>query len=264
MGFATIFYFAIFLFASSLYLIYTMNMNWSSCQLFSINESIQNTLINESPYICLFRIFAALIHWVSMLYILFDRDGLKINVLMRNGSLKLLHLKHIERFTPFTVWCWSVQGFYFGIVSLLSLIRIYYSSILATNISANGYLCSFLWILFEISFTASFLVSTVVTYVLIPGMKSKGAELADPFFQFFPLLFHNVNVILISAEAMLSNISFGFWHFPFIVIYGALYVVFAWYWFHKRGVFYYFFLDYENKYALVWHIGLMIVVRQII
>lgn len=214
-------------------------------------------LIPDSYLICTFRIIAAMIHISSALYIYCDRNGLKINVFTR-GTFKTLHLMHIQRFSPFTVWCWLIQCLYFTLVGLLSIAKILSPDSLKLFLPVSA-VKLMVWILYEISFTSAYLVSIVVTYLLIPGLrlKFKGAE--DEFFKFFPLLFHNANVILICIESILNYIPFSTWHFPFLILYGLTYVTFSWYWFKKTGVFYYFFLDYEMKAALLWHIGLIVV-----
>ncbi len=47
-------------------------------------------------------------------------------------------------------------------------------------------------------------------------------------------------------------------HFPFILLYGLIYAVFSWILFYYRGVFYYFFLNYERKGAVYWYLGLLV------
>eukprot|EP01035_Chromulina_nebulosa_P027837 gene27837-36661_t len=42
-----------------------------------------------------------------------------------------------------------------------------------------------------------------------------------------------------------------------MLMYGMAYSVFAWYWHWLRGVYYYFFMDYERAGAIYWYVGLM-------
>ncbi len=111
----------------------------------------------------------------------------------------------------------------------------------------------------QVSFSCAFLVTFIVSFVLIPGIKKQGLPVVH-FFKFFPLLFHNANIMLMITDTLLSKTKFCLWHFPFAVLFGCCYVVFQWYWFQVIGVFYYFFLDYHGSYAVLWHLGLIVVV----
>jgi hypothetical protein len=106
----------------------------------------------------------------------------------------------------------------------------------------------------------SFLVTIVVTFVLIPGVRKQG--LPTTTFFFLPaLILHNANNTMMAIELLISNMQFSFWHFPFCMLFGTLYVIFQWVWVQKIGAFYYFFLDYDRPDALVWHVGLLTGVR---
>lgn len=69
---------------------------------------------------------------------------------------------------------------------------------------------------------------------------------------------HNANVIFMAAEFMINDIPLKFVHFPFILMYGVTYVIFAWIWHYYSGIFYYFFLDYDRKDAVAWYTGLLL------
>jgi hypothetical protein len=182
-----------------------------------------------------------------------------------------MSFNNTERFTAFTVWAWVVQAVYFAAVVLLHLERFSYErrkqadghgdkkTQVAASSTYRTVLCRVSWVAFEVAFAMALLVSVVVTYVLIPGMKMKGIP-RDVFFQFFPLLFHNANIVFMGVEILLNKIPFSLWHFPFIVILGLLYVVFSWYWVEVSGVFYYFFLDYSHPLAVAFHLGLVLAV----
>jgi hypothetical protein len=112
------------------------------------------------------------------------------------------------------------------------------------------------WILFEISFPVSFIVSGVVTYVLIPSAKRAGLPVIH-FYKIPSLLMHNANLLFMVIELILNRIPFVLYHFPFVLLYGIIYATFAWILFHYREVFYYSFLDYGRKGAVFWYLGLM-------
>lgn len=73
----------------------------------------------------------------------------------------------------------------------------------------------------------AYLVSVVVTFVLIPGGKQQGLPTAN-FFKVLPLLMHNANVVFMALELVLNRIPFCAMHFPFVLIYGSAYVIFSW------------------------------------
>lgn len=55
------------------------------------------------------RAFCTFLIWSTLLYLLFDRNGLKIVVLNADGSKRTVILKYLQRLTMFTVWSWLVQ-----------------------------------------------------------------------------------------------------------------------------------------------------------
>jgi len=203
-----------------------------------------------------FRVICALIIWSLNAFLLFDSGGLKLDVQMRDGSNKKVLLRHGERFTPFTVWCWVCQGLYFGLAVFLSLSHEGYVDLKQyTNLLPHFKVAAH--ILFEISFSTAYLVSAVVTYVLIPATIKRKLPL-DNFFMTLPKIMHNANVVFIAVELVLNKVDFKFGHHAFLLVYAMAYVVFAWGWFEVKGLFYYFFLDYVRPDALAWHVALLV------
>ena len=47
-------------------------------------------------------------------------------------------------------------------------------------------------------------------------------------------------------------------HLPYAILFGCAYVLFAWMWFQRTRVFYYFFLDYRRPYAIWAYLGLLL------
>lgn len=258
MGFPEVFIFCFVMSAGAVYVVLSprFDMGWTSVNGLSIANGSQSI---TSTGLLVFRLIATLCHWWSIFYIYFDRHGLHVTVLARGGEKVKLHLKHFERFTMFTVWSWVLQGVYFLLASLYSILLVCFPSSGDYFLSQTNNLSNITWILFELSFAAAFLVSATVTYVLIPGLRSRNMP-TDTFFLFFALLFHNANIILIVIDALLNDIPVNPWHVPFGMLYALSYVLFSWYWFRVKGVFYYFFLDYEPKYAMLWYMAILLVV----
>lgn len=156
-----------------------------------------------------------------------------------------VHLLKLARYTMFTVWCWALQCAFFGLSAYISLVG-----------TKNLFLLNTCVILYECSFAAAFLVTTVVTFILIPGQLRRGVPVEN-FFKFLPQAMHNLNVLFMALEMVLNKTPFVVRHFPFAAFLGISYIVFAWYWFKVKGVFYYFFIDYQDKYAVRWYISLL-------
>lgn len=115
------------------------------------------------------------------------------------------------------------------------------------------------WILFEVCFPTAFLVSSIVTFVLLPHAKAANLP-TDNFFVIIPLIMHNANILFMAIEIIANKIPFSLWHFPFIWIYGISYIVFSWVWNNYHGYYFYFFLDYTRPGAIKWYMVLLAIV----
>jgi hypothetical protein len=156
----------------------------------------------------------------------------------------------------FTVWSWILQGFYFVGVTICSGIDLTSGS--DQNIfTVDRVILNTIKVCYEISFPVAFIVSLIVSFILIPAAKRLTGSV-DSFFAPMALLFHNANVVFMVFEMIFNKIPLHLWHLPFILIYGMSYSIFAWYWHWKRGFYYYFFLDYHRPDAIYWYVGLMV------
>merc|ERR1712014_56423 len=119
-------------------------------------------------------------------------------------------------------------------------------------------LCWLSQVLWEVTFPMAFLVNTVVTFAIIPGIKKQGDyQKLWRVLKWRPQATHNGFVIAAACEAALAAPSMSLEHFPVIVLLGLVYVVFSWCLFMKTGVFHYFFLDYRFKHAPVALLALL-------
>ncbi len=100
------------------------------------------------------------------------------------------------------------------------------------------------------------MVSIIVSRIIIPSAKKNNLP-TENFFKFNCLLLHNANIWFIAIEFILNCLYLQIYHLPFILMYGLFYAIFAWIWHYYRGFYYYFFLDYERPYSLVWYAGLL-------
>ena len=102
----------------------------------------------------------------------------------------------------------------------------------------------------------AFLVTTIVSFVLIPATENKGLS-ADNYYRPLPLVMHNFNVLFMSDRLGLNKLRFHLPHLAFAALWGIAYVFFAWVWYQYSGVFFYFFLDYNHHLAVLYHLGLV-------
>jgi hypothetical protein len=233
------------------------------CVLSLISETSTATVLPleklaTSPYIptewlLAFRALIALSIWNVCGRLLLDKEGLTLDIAKRDKSNLRVHLKHGERFAPFTVWCWTLQGLYFTMATYGSASHLGLLSSSSTSPALTSVAC----ILFELSFSVAFLVSAVVSFVLMPATVSRGLPL-DNFFKPWPLIMHNANVVFVASEMVLNRLTFDSNHHPWVLLYAATYVLFAWGWFSSRGYFFYFFLDYAAPLAPLWYLALLV------
>ena len=223
--------------------------------LLSATDFVSSSFVSVSVLACL-RLFVTSIGLAACLFLLLDGEGITVHVLTSQNTTRSIHLKHLDRFTMFTVWCWCVLTLYFFCALCCSLFA-YLAPHLISMLPPL--LLSSTWILFEIAFATSFLVTVVSNFVLIPGGKAKGLNV-DNFFKPVPLLMHNANALFMATELLLNKIPITLRHIPYIVLFGVAYILFAWVLHEKKGVFYYFFLDYTRPLAALWYLGLMLAV----
>ena len=215
-------------------------------------ETVGTSTILSTLHLLVMRLLISAVIWAVCLFLLFDNQGLTLDVLQRDGTNKRIHLLRLERFTPFTVWCWVLQLVYFSLASICSAAQVG----LIDPVSVPASLAQSAWVAFEVSFATAFLVSAVVSFVLIPGTLKRGLGL-DNFFKPLPKVMHNANVVFMALELGVNKLSFSQSHHAYVLIFAMLYVVFAWLWYEIKGVFYYSFLDYARPGAAAWYLGLM-------
>lgn len=190
--------------------------------------------------------FAAVI-WYSIVFIIVDKEGINASVSTVKGY-ETKRLKHWARCCAFTVWSFILQGVYFSLTAYS-----YFSKQEPTPLMRTV-----TWIIFEVSFPISFLVSTVVKFVLIPQARKNNVDLST-FFKIWPVLMHNGNIMFMTFEILVNRLPFNFLHFQFALVWGMVYTFYAWIYHYNFGYYYYFFLNHERKDAILWYGGLMLV-----
>lgn len=91
----------------SMLIFVTQDLEWGRVELHTIGES---RLSYISPLTMgIFRLFCAAVVWCSLLFITLTRTPLFLTVMLRNGETKMVSLIHTQRYSMFTVWCWTLQ-----------------------------------------------------------------------------------------------------------------------------------------------------------
>jgi hypothetical protein len=161
-------------------------------------------------------------------------------------------MQELRFFVLSQTWCWCLQGAYFFLVVLCTWHPVQFLSL-----QDWPDLCFWAWVLFEISLSLSILVSLIVTYVLYPVCVKNNVDFSL-FFEWPSLLMHNFNLIFMVCELLVNRFpSVNPWHSPYAIFFGMAYILFAWIWEWNGGVFYYFFLNYAHKRAVIFHLGLL-------
>jgi hypothetical protein len=210
----------------------------------------------DNFHLGLIRLLMASVVWYVNIRIITDKEMITLSILLPAEERSIeVHLAGPDRFATFTIWSWTLLGIYLTLASLYSLT----SSNPQSFVQQSDTLAYITSILFEISMPMAFLVSYIVTYVIIPSMAKSGLNL-NPLYSTTALLSHNANIIFVAIEMILNRVAVNELHFPFIIFYACAYVAFAWVWYRYRGFFFYFFLDYNHPLAVPFHIGLLCVV----
>ncbi|KAI8895145.1 hypothetical protein BC833DRAFT_623298 [Globomyces pollinis-pini] len=152
----------------------------------------------------------------------------------------------LTEFGTFTFWAWNLQGVYYLFTLYLHVLPDPSPLLIQTTV-----------ILFEVSFSVAILVTVVVTFVLIPvGIHMK--EDVEGLFAPLALIMHNLNVIFMVLELIWNQIKFDLSHLPFVILFGLVYVIAAWFIAYSQGYFFYFFLNFNQPKCILLHLALVL------
>ena len=146
---------------------------------------------------------------------------------------------------------------YFGFASWVSW-RVYLSPSAASH-AAPSFAANMAVLLLGVSSTYAMMVTTIVTFVLIPSKARRAKALQlDLFCGFFPLIMHNANLILMVAELLLSGMHVDARHLPFAILFGATYA--CWHQFVRWRLTHtlvYYFLSWKHPHSIKISLGLL-------
>mmetsp|Transcript_40630 Transcript_40630/g.67493 ORF Transcript_40630/g.67493 Transcript_40630/m.67493 type:complete len:319 (-) Transcript_40630:331-1287(-) len=149
-----------------------------------------------------------------------------------------IQLSGLGRYMAFTACCWSLTALYFFGASLCSMAVVFKWHIPPVLSHGAG---AVLLLVFETAFSTALVVTTAVTFVLIPGARKRGD--CNIFFYFRPLVMHNANILAVFTELLLNRLTFKAAHYPATILYGVCYVMLSWYNLRRLGVVLYPFID---------------------
>lgn len=214
-----------------------------------------NEQLSTTP-VLLFNVCAAAAFLGVLASLYFDTTPIetRYTVMKRPDIAEVRHnFVHSGKWTTFTLWCNTIGMSYFCTAAVAGALQSSSSS--GTTAKCLCWLSQVLW---EVTFPMAFLVNTLVTFAIIPGIKKQGEyHRLWRVLKWRPQATHNGFVLVTACEAALATPSMSLEHFPVIVLLGLGYVVFSWLLFMRTGVFHYFFLDYRFKYAPVALLGLL-------
>jgi hypothetical protein len=196
--------------------------------------------------VTLLRFACAVVAFSTLLCVYGDHEGLALHYCDAH-----VHLRRHSRWTTFTLWCFTLLFFYFTLAAYCSGAAFIGRSDLVPSCVVLATL-----VLFEVSYPMSILVTAIVTFVLIP-MAYRHNHPIGRMFGWRPLMLHNGNVLMMQLAMLSAPPPVTLAHLPYAVLFGCFYTIFAWCWFWRTRVFYYFFLDYHRPYAAVVYLGLL-------
>jgi hypothetical protein len=211
----------------------------------SLRDIAESDVIPLSA-VTLFRFVCAGVALYTMLCVYCDHEGLALHY--RGAQV---HLRRHSRWTTFTLWCFTLLFFYFTLAAYCSGAAFVGRDDIVPSCVVIATL-----VLFEVSYPMSVLVTAIVTFVLIPVAYRRHHPIGR-MFGWRPLMLHNGNVLMMQLAMLSAPPPVTLAHLLYAVLFGCCYTIFAWCWFWRTRVFYYFFLDYHRPYAVVAYLGLL-------
>ena len=127
------------------------------------------------------------------------------------------------RFQGLTSWTWLTIVSYFSVTTLLSIYVVVLAPGAPQHLSPSGAAVA-AQLLQEVVTPCSFLVSCIVTYVLIPA-KLKERRPVDEFFYVDVLLMHNANLAMLVPELLLNRMHIELAHMPVAILFACVYIL---------------------------------------
>ena len=150
---------------------------------------------------------------------------------------KAVAFKGLERLTTFTVQCWVLQALYFTSAVAASAAHLGAASLPAAMLRVTH-------VLFDVCVATAVLVTSTVTFVLLPARIARGdADGLERMLAWRPLCMHNCNLIFMVSELLFNQLPIVPSHAVFPALFGIQFVLISWWWLRRTGITYYPFLD---------------------
>lgn len=151
-----------------------------------------------------------------------------------------------------TLWTWCCKAGYFLASSTASFLFVVF------GLAPGPVITDMLWVWFDIAFGMSWLVFWACWIILIPAAwLANRRDAVKEMLSAKVLYLHNVNVILVVAELMLSSWTIRLTHCIFPIYFAIAYVFFNWWLHSKINRWIYFFLDYDRPTFVLFCLGLV-------
>tara|TARA_B100000029_G_scaffold188724_1_gene186411 strand:+ start:314 stop:1168 length:855 start_codon:yes stop_codon:yes gene_type:complete len=215
---------------------------------------IGGSVIIPNVLLAVFRTIAAGLSLFTVVSICLDRDGgPSIPLFYESRKCEEVVLYGVHRLAAFTVWSFIAFGAYFALAAFASWSEVFGASV-------PSWILAVIPPIFAIACGTALLVTVVVTYYLIPNNQKKGFDVAK-YFLWYEIVMHNLNVILLGVDLVLGGIDINLSMVAFPVMFGIVYVYFAYiYAVYGGGIYLYDFLDPRIRLAPFIHIGLFVMI----
>ena len=116
-----------------------------------------------------------------------------------------------------------------------------------------------LWIAYEISLPTAILITSIVSFVLVPLVARAGLD-GSNLYSWRAQMMHNANALIVANELLFNRLPIVATHITAPMLWGVCYVVFSWLHLRRTGVVYYPFLDptLSAATAVPTHVALMV------
>ena len=209
---------------------------WDFTSLFENSFSSSHTSWASLEVIMIWRFVCFFLGLSAVIFMLRTEPGIMQVLLHEERNEKTLYPAGLENLVTFSSWNLLINMLYFLLAGIISLV------ILSGNEVAL-WLNNVLIIFFSAALGASFLTSTVVRFIILPGEVINGRN-HDNFFNFQNQLMHNFAAIFVALELLLVQPKLHPEFAVFGLIFGLIYTIFAYIFaFYGGGYYAYSFID---------------------
>jgi len=187
--------------------------------------------------LALFRTVAAALSVFTLISICTDEEGsLSLPTFYDSRQNEEVLLLGVHRLVPFTVWSFAAFGLYFSVAAASSWVLVLGGEIPEWALAVVP-------LAFATACGTALLVTSVVTFYLIPNNATKGYDVRK-YFEWHEMMMHNGNVIILGVELVLGGVDMTLGMVAFPLLFGLAYIGFAnAYAVFGGGIYLYDFLD---------------------